>query len=61
MTYTILLDSIYTCLLPLRKAWLIVMSIKQYEGKIKLQTDTPFGYTLSLIGSISYKTLSTLV
>lgn len=26
------------------------MSIKQYEGKIKNLTDTPFGYTLSLIG-----------
>ena len=26
------------------------MSMKQYEGKIKLLTDTPFGYTLSLIG-----------
>jgi DNA-binding HxlR family transcriptional regulator len=62
------------------------MSMKQYEGKIKLLTDTPFGYTLSmiggkwrlvilywlaeyetvrynelqrLIGSITYKTLST--
>lgn len=62
------------------------MSMKQYEGKIKRLTDTPFGYTLSmiggkwrlvilywlveyeavrynelqrLIGSITYKTLST--
>ena len=26
------------------------MSMKKYEGKIKLLTDTPFGYTLSLIG-----------
>jgi len=36
MTHTILEDS--------------VMSIKEYEGKIKLLTDTPFGYTLSIIG-----------
>lgn len=26
------------------------MSMKKYEGKIKVLTDTPFGYTLSLIG-----------
>lgn len=26
------------------------MSIKQYQGKIKLLTDTPYGYTLSVIG-----------
>ena len=26
------------------------MSMKKYAGKIKLLTDTPFGYTLSLIG-----------
>ena len=26
------------------------MSMKQYEGKIKNLTDTPFGYTLSMIG-----------
>lgn len=26
------------------------MSMKEYEGKIKLLTDTPFGYTLSMIG-----------
>lgn len=25
------------------------MSMKQYQGKIKLLTDTPFGYTLSII------------
>lgn len=26
------------------------MSMKQYQGKIKLLTDTPYGYTLSIIG-----------
>jgi DNA-binding HxlR family transcriptional regulator len=26
------------------------MSMKQFEGKIKSITDTPFGYTLSMIG-----------
>jgi DNA-binding HxlR family transcriptional regulator len=26
------------------------MSMKQYAGKIKLLTDTPFGYTLTMIG-----------
>lgn len=26
------------------------MSIKEYEGKIKLLTDTPYGYTLTMIG-----------
>lgn len=26
------------------------MSMKEYEGKVKQLTDTPFGYTLSLIG-----------
>ena len=26
------------------------MSMKQYEGKIKLLTDTPYGYTLTMIG-----------
>lgn len=26
------------------------MGMKQYEGKIKLLTDTPYGYTLSMIG-----------
>lgn len=26
------------------------MGMKEYEGKVKLMTDTPFGYTLSLIG-----------
>lgn len=26
------------------------MSMKEYEGKIKLLTDTPFGYTLTMIG-----------
>ncbi|MDL2234056.1 helix-turn-helix transcriptional regulator [Ruminococcaceae bacterium OttesenSCG-928-L11] len=26
------------------------MSMKQYEGKIHLLTDTPYGYTLTMIG-----------
>lgn len=26
------------------------MGMKQYEGKIKLLTDTPYGYTLTMIG-----------
>lgn len=26
------------------------MSMKQYEGNIKLLSDTPFGYTLTMIG-----------
>ncbi|MGI6169943.1 MAG: winged helix-turn-helix transcriptional regulator [Christensenellales bacterium] len=26
------------------------MSMKQYAGKVKLLTDTPFGYTLTMIG-----------
>ena len=34
------------------------MSIKEYQGKVNALTDTPFGYTLSLIGTITYRTLS---